>query len=109
MGVKRQARECALQILYMVDAMGSPTGAVDDAVVSQAIRHFFDNFDAPDRSTELATTLVRRIAGDRPALDERIARHSPHWRIERMSLVDRNLLRLCTHLLLHDRDESGAQ
>ncbi len=41
--------------------------------------------------------LVRGALADQPAIDRRIASHSEHWRLERMPLVDRNILRLALY------------
>ena len=44
MGIKRQARECALQIVFQLDGVAQP-GSAD---VDDAIARFFENFDSPD-------------------------------------------------------------
>ncbi|MBI1948283.1 MAG: transcription antitermination factor NusB [Deltaproteobacteria bacterium] len=94
MGTKRQAREIALQILYPVDMTGL---AVDDALA-----RFFDSFDAEPKARARAEQIVRRVHAERARIDEVLAQASPRWRLERMALVDRNLLRLCVHELLFD-------
>lgn len=102
MGIKRQARECALQILYPLDMVGSATTsaiATDDAMA-----RFFENFDADARARERAEVIVRGVTRERVRIDALIGEHSPRWRIERMALVDRNVLRLCIHELLFDNE-----
>jgi transcription antitermination protein NusB len=94
MGVKRQAREIALQILYPIDMTGL---TVDDA-----LRRFFESFDADQRARERAEVIVRGVAREKERIDAVIAEHSPRWKLERMALVDRNVLRLCVHELLFD-------
>jgi N utilization substance protein B len=74
---RRRAREFALQALYAADVGGS-TGPV-----------------GPDE-TEFATELVRGVMEDREAIDARIEAASEHWRLARMPVVDRNILRLGT-------------
>lgn len=44
--------------------------------------------------------LVRGVASHLEELDSLIARYSEHWRLERMTLVDRNLLRQAAFELL---------
>lgn len=115
MGIKRQARECALQILYPLDMTSRPTAApgstavnasveVDERAVSDAIAIFFDNFDADARARERAEQIVRGVIKERARIDEVVAAHSPRWKLERMALVDRNVLRLCVHELLFDKE-----
>src|SRR5690606_8397582 len=48
--------------------------------------------DKPTR--EFASTLAAGSLENRDAIDERIRRRAEHWRIERMAIVDRNVLRL---------------
>ncbi len=108
MGIKRQARECALQVLYPLDMLGADgasgwtTDASSASAVDEAIARFFDHFDADARARERAEQIVRGVTKERARIDEVIAAHSPRWRVERMALVDRNVLRLCVHELLFD-------
>ena len=97
MGIKRQARECALQILYPLDM-------VDSLSPDEAINEFFESFDAPERARERACSIVQGVITNKERIDALIAEHSPRWRLERMPLVDRNVLRLCVHELLFDTD-----
>ncbi len=76
--------------------------------VEEAIARFFENFDADARARERAESLVRGVLEHRARIDEVIAAHSPRWRIERMALVDRNVLRLCVHELLFDEETPPA-
>lgn len=99
MGIKRQARECALQILYPLDMLDK---ASDGRAIDDAIERFFENFDADARARERAEAIVRGVVRERARIDQVIGEHSPRWRIERMALVDRNVLRLCVHELLFD-------
>lgn len=96
MGIKRQAREIALQILYPVD--------MTEISVEDALARFFDSFDAEPRARARAEEIVRGVHAHRERIDEVLAQASPRWRLERMALVDRNVLRLCVHELLFDLD-----
>ncbi|HEY4222114.1 MAG TPA: transcription antitermination factor NusB [Myxococcota bacterium] len=98
MGIKRQARECALQILYPLD-MTAGALAADDAIA-----RFFENFDADARARQRAESLVRGVVDNRAKIDELASQHSPRWKLERMAIVDRNVLRLCLYELLFDAD-----
>ena len=97
MGVRRQARECALQILYHLDGAAEAAPLVDDAV-----ERFFANFDAPERARALTHEIVRGVVKHRPEVDEIISKNSPRWKLERMAMVDRNVLRLCIHELMFE-------
>ncbi|HZG52046.1 MAG TPA: transcription antitermination factor NusB, partial [Pyrinomonadaceae bacterium] len=56
--------------------------------------------DEPAR--EFATRLALGALARIPALDERIRSRAEHWRIERMAVVDRNVLRLAVYEFLHE-------
>ncbi len=101
MGIRRQARECALQIVFQLDGVESPTADEIEAAVSD----FFDNFDAPDmRAQSMATSIARGVAEQRASLDELMQKHSPRWKVVRMSMVDRNILRVGAWELKNDTD-----
>jgi N utilization substance protein B len=78
-------RRRALDILFEADLLDRPVAEVLE-------RHRRDpEAGAPDA---YAVELVDGVAGRREELDARIAGAAEHWTIERMPLVDRNLLRL---------------
>jgi N utilization substance protein B len=52
------------------------------------------------RPDPFAEELARGAIEEIPELDRRILEHSEHWRLERMSVVDRNILRLAIHEML---------
>ncbi len=67
-----------------------------------ADRYSINAEDADAR--EYADTLVRGTSGYLEEIDLLISRISLHWRLERMALVDRNLLRLATYEILHQSE-----
>ena len=89
-------------MLYQMDVGGS--GAED------AVRAFWAHLgaseeleagsDEPAAVAEFANRLVRGVEQHRERIDETIRRVSHHWRLERMTRVDRNILRLATFELL---------
>jgi N utilization substance protein B len=90
-GVRRRARAYALQVLYALDL--NPDIEVDEALA--AYRHEFE-VELDDEAARFATELVGVAHGQAAAIDEVIQGASKNWRIERMSRVDRNILRLAT-------------
>ncbi|MCC6216366.1 MAG: transcription antitermination factor NusB [Polyangiaceae bacterium] len=86
MGARTDAREAALQMLYALEASGEPP--------EQVIRDFWRELPGGADDRAYADAIVRGVAGDLARLDERIAAASDHWRLERMTRVDRNVLRL---------------
>ena len=89
-GPRRQARELALQCLFQMDQTGNGD--------LELIRF---HFQAPKKAMGFATILVNGVKEYRQELDELITVHSENWKISRMSVVDRNLLRLAFYELLY--------
>lgn len=95
--MRREGRRAALQLLYAVDA-----GQAWDRLAEQQ-RLFFANL-AGELSAEerrFAESLCQRVQEELEPLDRLIEAASRNWRLERMSRVDRNILRvaaaeLCT-------------
>jgi transcription antitermination protein NusB len=97
MGSRRKARECALQMLFAADVAGT---RVDDLV-----RTFWSELsdgELDERAREFATRLVTGTLANLAEVDERIRSRAEHWRISRMALVDRNVLRLAVYEFLHE-------
>ena len=96
MGLRRKARECALQMLFAAD--------VAETRADELMRLFWaelsDEMDVP--AQEFAARVVAGVLARREELDERIQRHAEHWRIPRMAVVDRNILRLAVYEFLYE-------
>jgi N utilization substance protein B len=92
MPARHRSRQRALQVLFLWDQRHQP---VDDAIDA-----FYNTLsseeDQPQRSApdEFMEKLVRGAAGHAEDIDRRITEKSAHWRLERMPVVDRNILRL---------------
>ena len=89
---RHKGRECALQILYQVDAGTS---------IEQAIADFCEHFALSQEGIDFAQDLCRGTLDHMPEIDALIAEHSNKWRLERMAMVDRNILRIATYELRH--------
>jgi N utilization substance protein B len=97
MGSRRKARECALQMLFAADVAGTRG--------DQLARHFWSEWadtDFEPGAQEFATRLALGTLAHLEEVDERIRSRAQHWRISRMALVDRNLLRLAVYEFLHE-------
>lgn len=102
-GPRRRAREIALQTLIQMDV--SP-----ELDAAGALRLYFDHL-ADDAETEedddvapsapaaraFAEELVNGVTARRPELDEMVQELSRNWRLERMALVERNVIRLALY------------
>ena len=86
MGRRRKARELALQLLYELDLRG-------DEEVEPAIEEFWRRQEAAEDIRVFADTLVRGTKAHQVKIDELIARFAERWGLDRMAVVDRNILR----------------
>jgi transcription antitermination protein NusB len=96
MGPRRKAREYALQMLFQWD--------ITRDTLDQIAANFFVNYDEPQTVVEFATLLVSRTVEHVEEIDVLIQRHAEHWRLDRMAVVDRNLLRLATQEFIYDKE-----
>jgi transcription antitermination protein NusB len=98
-GTRSGARQRALEILYAADLLEQPIAAVLERELNDQHR------PPPDAYTvELVTGVERR----RAELDVRVEGAAERWTLERMPLVDRNLLRLGVFELLERREVPTA-
>jgi transcription antitermination protein NusB len=96
MSMRRKSRELALQALYQSELAGRP---VDDALALLC-----DHFEVSKRAVPYACELVAGIVARLEEIDKLIQSHAEHWRLGRMSLIDRNILRLATFELCFQED-----
>ncbi|MBX3281114.1 MAG: transcription antitermination factor NusB [Acidobacteria bacterium] len=86
---RHKARECALQILFAADMVAMSS---DDQIAAYWRELGDETLDEATR--DFGTQLAAGCLQNRDAIDERIRLRAEHWRIERMAIVDRNVLRL---------------
>ena len=92
MGVRRRGREYALQMLYAMDV----TGYQPD----QVFAGFYAIQDLNRDAFYYARRLVDGVHGHLEEIDTALTRYAEHWKIHRMAVVDRNLLRLGLYELM---------
>ncbi|MDT5059589.1 MAG: transcription antitermination protein NusB [Acidobacteriota bacterium] len=97
MGSRRKARECALQMLFAAD--------VSETRADELVRTYWAELgdaDVEEPAREFATRLATGTLSHLTSLDERIKSRAEHWRISRMAVVDRNILRLAVYEFLYE-------
>ena len=94
MGARRRARECALQMLFSYD--------VTHSSVEELIETYWGEMaEAAEDVRGFANELVTGTISHLGEIDELIRLRTEHWRITRMAIVDRNLLRLAIFEFLY--------
>ncbi len=86
MMTRRKSRELALQMLFQWDITKVAPQEVEET--------FWVVREEKAEEYPFARKLFAAATSQAKAIDEIIMRHSEHWRLERMPIVDRNVLRL---------------
>jgi transcription antitermination protein NusB len=121
MGKRREARERAVQFLFQYD-LNLPEN------LDEALNHFWDSqraaaiaedkgkatwgqrIESPPPSAEdaegrlFADPLIRGAIQHRDELDAKIKQYAKNWELQRMAVVDRNVMRLAIYEMLHRED-----
>ena len=88
---RRKGRELALQALYQLE--------ITSESAEQSLRAFWNSFESTKAAREFALELVRGVLARREEIDALIAGASEHWRIERLSRIDLNVIRIAVYEL----------
>ncbi|MEO8606203.1 MAG: transcription antitermination factor NusB, partial [bacterium] len=89
MSLRRKGRELALQVLYQLDMSGEAS--------EQGLHGFAESFEASPKAREFAWTLVRGVRDRQEELDTAVAAGSPNWKLERLSRIDANVIRVAIY------------
>lgn len=85
MGSRRKSREAALQALYQVDVTGD---AADKALYDLEQRH-----PGNIEMVQFAAVIVNAVVSNLSEIDGLIVKAAQNWSINRMALIDRNIIR----------------
>jgi len=85
MGKRRKSRELALQVLYQIE--------MSECDAEENFDLFWRHFTPSDNFKEFSQKIVKGVCQHREEIDTLIEKHSEHWRLKRMTIVDRNILR----------------
>ena len=96
MGARRKARELALQMLYQHDLSGNLPDAIIDT--------FEDLQKSKANTREFATRIFRGTVDHLAQIDEMITAQADNWRLSRMAVVDRNIIRMSVYEFMHESD-----
>ncbi|MGE0616877.1 MAG: transcription antitermination factor NusB [Bacteriovoracia bacterium] len=97
---RHRGREVAFQFLYRLDLLNGKRGGADaippgwSAERAQELRTHIAHFEVPADVAEFSNQLVQATLTRLPELDAAIEGAGSSWKVARMALVDRNLLRL---------------
>lgn len=92
MRLRRKAREYALQVLFQFDLSRDAEGCVDV---------FWQDKELPIQLIEFTNMLVKGTIRNLAQIDRVIISNAENWSLDRMAIVDRNILRLAIYELLY--------
>lgn len=95
---RSRARECALQVLYQTDITHEPP--------DRALSLFWQTqgVDCDDELKTFCTDIVAGVSGALTDIDATIAAYAQNWQLDRMAVIDRNILRMGCYEIIHRRD-----
>jgi len=93
---RSRCREWALQFLYQAEFAGQR--------LREDLERFWSHFQPREGLPAYLEELAMGAGSHLEELDALIVRYSEHWRLERMTAVDRNVLRLAAYELLYQPD-----
>jgi N utilization substance protein B len=96
MGNRRKSRELAMQALFYMDMRQNDS--------DEMLERFCDNFSAPKKMLPFFLKLVKGVIQEKGEIDSILERFSDHWKLNRMSCVDRNTMRIAIYELLYCHD-----
>ncbi len=94
---RRRSREYALQILFQLELTG---GGLTDEVLQE----FWEGNDEEEEVKEFTSQIVKNTIAHLEEIDEIIKKAAEHWSLERMAVIDRNLLRAATYEIAYRTD-----
>jgi N utilization substance protein B len=100
MGKRRKARETTLQILFQLE--------FNDSTVAETQKGFWKNKKADKDVKAYSRWLLENIIARKEDLDRKIESVSKNWRLSRMAVIDRNILRMAIFELFHEENMAPA-
>ncbi|MGQ0812526.1 MAG: transcription antitermination factor NusB [Nitrospiraceae bacterium] len=95
MGARHTARERAIQVLFQYDIHGKAGEWLED---------FWGQYPASDEVKAFAERLIEGVVTHKQELDALIGRYATNWKVTRMPILDRNILRVGAYELLWMED-----
>jgi len=93
---RRKARELAIQALFYIDMSQNDS--------KEAVKLFCENFVTSKKNLSFFFRLVNGVVKAMPEIDLVVERFSSNWKISRMAVVDKNIIRIAVYEMLFCSD-----
>lgn len=87
MGQRRRARETVLECLYIYEIRG-------DVTIAEIFPDSRERHELDDEGAQFAVALLGKTTENLDELDKIIAKHVDNWDLQRLAIIDKNILRL---------------
>ncbi|MFQ5673300.1 MAG: transcription antitermination factor NusB [Nitrospinales bacterium] len=96
MGKRRRSRELALKFLYQFE--------LNKGDLAEQLPLFIERESGDDETGKFAVELVRSTIGRKKEIDALLEKCAANWTLDRMAVIDRNILRMAACELLFHKD-----
>jgi N utilization substance protein B len=93
MGGRRVSREMALKALFQIDLVS--------ANLEDALKYTFENIQLSEEVKEFSLILVNGVMSSLPEIDRAINNYANNWSLERITNIDRSILRIAIYEILY--------
>jgi len=96
MSTRRESRECSLKMLYMVD---------NCKMSIENVHRFFDSYFLKGKVYRIfALSLFSGVCGNKEKIDSFISQYAKNWELDRMAVIDRNIIRLAVYEIMTNKN-----
>jgi N utilization substance protein B len=93
MGGRRLSREMALKVLFQIDLVSTN--------IEEALKYTFEDGEFSDEVKEFSLILVNGVLINLSEIDKSISNYTNNWSLERITNIDRNILRIAIYEILY--------
>lgn len=93
MGGRRISREMALKVLFQIDLVSTN--------IEEVLKYTFEDGKLSDEVKEFTLILVKGVMSNLSEIDKVINNYTNNWSLERITNIDRNILRMAIYEILH--------
>ncbi|MBU4228612.1 transcription antitermination factor NusB [bacterium] len=93
MGGRRLSREMALKALFQIDLVSTN--------IEEALKYTFEDGEFSDEVKEFSLILVNGVLSNLSKIDKSISNYTNNWSLERITNIDRNILRIAIYEILY--------
>jgi transcription antitermination factor NusB len=95
MGNRRFSRELVIQFLYLTE--------MNEGEITSQLESFWENNSCEKDVQSFAEDILNDIFDHKKEIDARLEKYSDNWTLSRMTVIDRNLLRMAASELMYSK------